>query len=67
MTSELLGKLPYWEHLTEEEKHRIREKASVRHYEPGEQLYGPCVDCVGMIHMLSGEARAYILSDEGRK
>ena len=65
--SELLKELPYWEHLTESEKKQAESAAYVRHYEPGEQLYGPDVECVGMIHILKGKTRAYLLSDEGRE
>ncbi len=65
--SELLKELPYWENLTDSEKKLAEGAAYVRHYEPGEQLYGPDVECVGMIHILKGETRAYLLSDEGRE
>ena len=65
--TEVLKTLPYWEKLTEDEKKRAAESAYIRSYEPGEELYGPCVDCVGMIHILKGEARAFLLSDEGRE
>ena len=65
--TDLLIQLPYWNHLTEDEKRQVREQSSVRHFQAGELLYGPCVDCTGMIQILRGEARAYILSDEGRE
>lgn len=65
--TEVLTKLPYWDRLTEDEQQRVRKQSCVRHYDPGDQLYGPCVDCVGMIYMLHGETRAYILSEEGRE
>ena len=65
--NDMLKTLPYWEFLTEEEKKRVETEAYVRHYEQGEVLYGPTVECVGMIHVLRGETRAYILSDEGRE
>ena len=65
--TELVETLPYWENLTEYEKEQARKAAYIRHYEPGEQLYGPDVECVGMIHILKGETRAYLLSDEGRE
>ena len=64
--TEKLKLRPYWENLTESEKQLAGRAAYVRHYEPGERLYGPDVECVGMIHILTGETRAYILSDEGR-
>ena len=65
--TEALIKLPYWDRLAEDERQQVQKNAYVRHYEPGEPLYGSCVECVGMIHMLRGEARAYLLSDEGRE
>ena len=65
--TELLKQLPYWEYLTEDERKLAMEQAYVRHYVPGEQMYGPCVECVGMIHVLRGETRAFLLSDEGRE
>ena len=65
--TEMLKQIPYWEYLTEDEKKRAAESAYIRHYVTGEQMYGPYVECVGMIHMLRGEARAYLLSDEGRE
>ena len=65
--TELLKTLPYWEKLTDEEKKLTSESAYIRHYVTSEELYGPCVDCVGMIHIVKGEARAYLLSDEGRE
>ena len=65
--TDLLKSIPYWNDLTEEEKERVAAAAYVRHYETGTQIYGPCVECVGMIHVLRGETRAYLLSDEGRE
>ncbi len=65
--TEALTNLPYWEQLAEDERQQVQKKAYIRHFEPGDALYGPCVECVGMIHMLRGEARAYLLSDEGRE
>ena len=65
--TELLKTIPFWDQLTEEEQARVAAAAYVRHYDVGEQLYGPCVECVGMIHILRGETRAYLLSDEGRE
>ena len=65
--TEMLKQIPYWEYLTEDEKKRAAESAYIRHYVTGEQMYGPYVECVGMIHILKGQARAYLLSDEGRE
>ena len=46
--TDLLKSIPYWDDLTEEEKERVAAAAYVRHYETGTQIYGPCVECVGI-------------------
>ena len=65
--NEMMRVLPFWEKLTEEEKTRVEMTAYVRHFDEGEELYGPCADCLGMIHIMKGETRAFLLSDEGRE
>ena len=67
MTDQLLETLPYWKALTETERQKVRATASVRDFTPGEILYGRNVSCIGMIHVLAGEVRAYLLSKEGRE
>ncbi|QUC66425.1 Crp/Fnr family transcriptional regulator [Aristaeella hokkaidonensis] len=67
MNAETLKQLPYWGELTETEKQQVAQSAYIRYYAPGERLFGPDVECVGMIHLLSGASRAYLLSDEGRE
>ena len=67
---ELLEKLPYWSTLNDTEKRTVRDSAIVNHYESGNTLHGNCdkgVSCLGMIYVISGELRAYILSEEGRE
>ena len=67
MTDQLLETLPSWKALTETERQKVRATASVRDFTPGEILYGRNVSCIGMIHVLAGEVRAYLLSKEGRE
>ncbi len=55
--NEMLKVLPFWEKLTEEEKARVEITAYVRHFDEGEELYGPCADCLGMIHILRGKKK----------
>ena len=64
---DLLKTLPYWVHLTDKEKGLVRQEAYIREFEKGEALYEPEGVCIGMIHILSGEVRAYLLSMEGRE
>ena len=67
MNAETLKQLPYWGDLTESEKQQVAQSAYIRYYAPGERLFGPDVESIGMIHLLSGASRAYLLSDEGRE
>ena len=67
---ELLAKLPFWQSLTEDEKALISESAYIKKYEAGSQLHDSCSEgdsCLGVLYIASGEARVYIMSDEGRE
>lgn len=63
----ILNKLPFWASLTEQEKEILRKSAVIRHYEKGSFIHSSDRDCLGMLFILSGEIRTYILSDEGRE
>ena len=62
-----LNDLPFWLSLTEQEKETIRRSAFVRHYEKGAFVHSSDNECLGMLVVLSGEIRTYLLSDEGRE
>ena len=63
----ILNKLPFWASLTEQEKEILRKSAVIRRYEKGSFIHSNDRDCLGMLFILSGEIRTYILSDEGRE
>lgn len=63
----ILTKLPFWASLTEQEKEILRKSAVIRRYENGSFIHSSDRDCLGMLFILSGEIRTYILSDEGRE
>lgn len=63
----ILNKLPFWTSLTEQEKEILSKSAVIRHYEKGSFIHSSDRDCLGMLFILSGEIRTYILSDEGRE
>ena len=63
----ILNKLPFWASLTEQEKEILRKSAVIRRYEKGSFIHSSDRDCLGMLFILSGEIRTYILSDEGRE
>ena len=62
-----LTQLPFWSSLTEREMDTIRRSAFVRHYEKGAFVHSSDNECLGMLFVLSGEIRTYLLSEEGRE
>ena len=66
-TKACLQTLPYWEQLTPDQQELVRKSALFRHFEPGVMLYDGEESYLGMVYILSGEVRAYLLSDEGRE
>ena len=62
-----LTQLPFWSSLTEHEMDMLRRSAFVRHYEKGAFVHSSDNECLGMLFILSGEIRTYLLSDEGRE
>ncbi|WP_298652954.1 Crp/Fnr family transcriptional regulator, partial [uncultured Eubacterium sp.] len=62
-----LTQLPIWSSLTEQEQETLRRSAFVRHYEKGAFIHSSDTECLGMLFVLSGEIRAYLLSEEGRE
>lgn len=63
----LLEKLPFWSALTEREKELLQESAFTRRYEKGTLIHSCTQECLGLLLILSGELRTYLLSDEGRE
>ena len=58
---------PVWNKLTEEEQGLLRENALFRRVEKGSLLHGGSADCQGLLLVVSGQLRAYIVSEEGRE
>jgi len=67
--SEALTELPFWNNLSEEEKNLCEMSAVIDEYDAGSYILGNCEgrSCLGMLHILSGGLRAYIVSEEGRE
>ena len=62
-----LTQLPFRSSLTEHEMETLRRSAFVRHYEKGAFVHSSDTECLGMLFVLSGEIRTYLLSEEGRE
>lgn len=64
---EYCEKMPYWEHLNEEEKQLVQENVMMRSVASGEMITSTDTECMGMVYIISGEVRVSMLSDEGRE
>ena len=64
---ELKNYFPIWDKLNDEQKNRISACAVLRKIEKGTIIHYGNGDCTGLIAVISGQLRAYILSDEGRE
>lgn len=62
-----LARLPFWGALTEQERDIVQKSAFLRRYEKGAQVHSGGQECLGLLLVLSGEIRTYLLSDEGRE
>ena len=62
-----LVQLPFWKDLTERERETVQRSAVTRRYEKGALIHDGGSECLGLVLVLSGELRTYLLSDEGRE
>ena len=63
----VLERLPFWKLLTDSEKELVRQNAVIRLYKKGTRVYSGERECLGMLFVMQGEMRTYLLSEEGRE
>lgn len=59
--------LPFWNNLTDEQKNSLNIASKHLKGFKGEMLHGGLNDCSGVLIVLNGSLRSYILSAEGRE
>lgn len=62
-----LAYLPVFDKLTSSEQNTLARSAFVRKFGKNEVLHNGSTGCTGLIIVLSGQLRAYTVSDEGRE
>lgn len=65
--AELQGYFPFWSKISEDQRLALQEAAKKRHYEKGEAIHRGSEDCIGLLLIISGQVRVYIMSDEGKE
>lgn len=63
----LIGKLPFWQNLTSEEQQIFEQGLSEQNYPQDYYIHSGERDCLGMLYVISGMIRLYIMSEEGRE
>ena len=63
----VLREMPFFVHLTEDEKNQALSTVTVRTYRKGDILHSHTSDCLGLICLLSGSVRVTMQSAEGRE
>lgn len=63
----VLERLPFWKLLTDSEKEFVQQNAVIRLYKKGTRVYSSERECLGMLFVMQGEMRTYLLSEEGRE
>ncbi len=59
--------LPFWKHLTDEQRAALQSCARVVHYGAGEVIRASGRECLGLLLIQQGGIRIYLLSEEGRE
>ena len=59
--------LPFWDKLNTQEQKLLSDNCKTVNYKKGSHVYSANEECLGVLAVLSGSLRTYILSDEGRE
>ena len=63
----LLSELPFWNFLNMQEKKEIIKHSNIKKYKKDSMIFNNSNECLGMVKVISGKIRVYIMSDEGRE
>ena len=58
---------PIWNKLTPAQQRVLERNAVLRKVDKGTVIHNGTVECTGLLLRVSGQLRAYILSDKGRE
>lgn len=61
------NRLPFWNLLTDEEKEILKDNTIERTYTKGSIVFDNSSSCLGLLNIISGQVRAYLVSDEGKE
>ena len=59
--------MPFWDKLSEEQKHTLSKNAAPRLYHRGESMQSTSAHCAGLFLVKHGQLRIYIISENGKE
>ena len=67
MDRKLIESLSFYPHLNRDEEELFLRNTRIEHFKQGELVYSPGRECLGMIRVVSGSIRTFMVSEDGRK
>lgn len=67
MASNQIRLLPFYTNLSDVERESLERSMKTLAFQGGELIYAPAKGSLGMVQVLSGGVRAYLVSEEGKK
>ena len=64
---ELEQYFPFWNKLSHEQQQRLESSTNRRQYPAGTSVHSGRHDCLGLLLILSGQLRVYIITEEGKE
>ena len=61
------NRLPFWNLLTDKEKEILKDNTIERTYTKGSTVFENSSSCLGLLNVISGQVRAYLVSEEGKE
>ncbi len=66
-TQYFIETLSFWNDLTEIQRKQLQQSMVKKHFTAGESMRGGSGDCSGLFLLVSGQVRAYIVSETGKE
>lgn len=64
---QVLENMPFWNKLEEQQRNLLLNNSRLINYQVDDRVYSGAGECLGMIFILEGSFRTYLLSDEGKE
>lgn len=58
---------PFWNKLSQDEQKTLTQSAKEREYKKGSLVSGDKTQCTGLLTVVSGQLRAYVITDDGKE